>query len=315
MGTHFDPPRQEVGKREVGPRTHGRVLPSGRASGDLGRRHPTHSEEASRDMADTLRYPRLFANLEFHTLSRPQGASADFGESDIHVWRARLDVPRGRLGQLERTLAPGERERISKLRSESARRSATASRGLVRHILAGYAEKPAAGLRFTYGPAGKPEMSAGVGRESLYFNTAHSGDLLLVAVGRVPTLGIDVERIRPIVRSESVARRAFSEEERRRIEALPPENRNEAFITCWTRKEACVKAVGEGVWSAFGRFEVSIAPGEPAEVLSVDGDPAAAADWSLYHLEPAPGSVGALAVHGTGWRLWAGTLYPLEAET
>ncbi len=266
-------------------------------------------------MADNLHYPRLFATLESHTLSSPQGASADFGESDIHVWRARLDVPRERLGQLERTLAPGERERIAKLRSEAARRRATASRGLVRNILAGYAEKPAAGLRFTYGPAGKPEMSGGVGGKSLYFNTAHSGDLLLVVVGRVPTLGIDVELIRPIVRSEGVARRAFLEEERQRIETLPPENRNEAFITCWTRKEACVKALGEGVWSAFGRFEVSLAPGEPAQVLSVDGDPAAAADWSLYHLEPAPGSVGALAVHGTGWRLWAGTLHPLEAET
>ncbi len=266
-------------------------------------------------MADTLHYPRLFANLESHTLSSPQGASADFGESDIHVWRARLDVPRERLGQLERTLAPGERERIAKLRSEAARRRANASRGLVRNILAGYAEKPAAGLHFTYGPAGKPELSGGVGGTSPYFNTAHSGDLLLVVVGRVPTLGIDVERIRPIVRSEGVARRALSEEETTAERGASSGNRNEAFITCCTRQAACVKSVVEGVLSAFGRFEVSRAPGEQAQVLSVDGDPAAAADWSLYHLVPAPGFVGALAVHGTGWRLWAGTLDPLEAET
>jgi len=251
----------------------------------------------------------------FHTLSRPDSLDAGLGDRDLHVWRTNLDVSGDVLGKLERTLQPDERERIGRLRAEVDRRRATASRGLLRHILAGYVGKPAAELRFAYGPAGKPELSGAADGESLHFNTAHSGDLLLVALGRVPTLGIDVERIRPIVRWERVARRAYSEEETLQIEALPPEKRSEAFITCWTRKEACVKAVGEGVWSAFSRFEVSVTAGEPAVMRSIDGEPAAGAEWSLYHLEPAPGFVGALAVHGTGWSLWAGTLQSLEAET
>ena len=255
------------------------------------------------------------ASPSFHTLARPDRLSVDFGDRDLHVWKADLDVPRDQLRQLERTLAPDERERFGRLRAEADRRRATASRGLLRHILAGYVGRPPAELCFAYGPAGKPELSGSADGESLHFNTAHTGDLLLVALGRVPSLGIDVERIRPIVRWERVARRAYSEEERLQIEALPPEKRSEAFITCWTRKEACVKAVGEGVWSAFSRFEVSPTPGEPAVVQSIDGEPAAGADWSLYHLEPAPGFVGALAVHGTGWRLWSGTLQSLEAET
>jgi len=255
------------------------------------------------------------ASPSFHTLARPDRLSIGLGVTDIHVWRADLDVPRDLLGQHERILAPDERERISRLRADADRRRATASRGLLRHILAGYAGEQAAELSFTYGPAGKPELSRTVDGEPLHFNTAHSGDLLLVAVGRVSSLGIDVEQVRPIVRWERVARRAFSQEERLQVEALPPEERSEAFITCWTRKEACVKAVGEGVWSAFSRFEVSVAPGEPADVRSVDGERAAGADWSLYHLEPAPGFVGALAVQGTGWRLWAGTLQSQEAES
>lgn len=252
--------------------------------------------------------------VEFHALSRPHYASADLGESDIHVWRARLDIPRGGLRTLERTLTPDERERIMNLASEVDRRRATASRGLLRSILADYVERPAAELAFTYGPAGKPQMSAAAHGEPLHFNSTHSGEVLLVAVGRVPSLGIDVERIRSVARFDKVARRAFSEEERRRIDALHSKERNEAFITCWTRKEACVKAIGQGVWSAFGRFEVSLEPGASAAVLTVDGDSAAAAEWSLYHIEPAEGYVGALAVRGAGWRVSGGTLDSSETE-
>ncbi len=251
---------------------------------------------------------------QFHNLSRPRLASTDLGDRDIHVWKARLDLSPGPRGRLERTLSPDERERFGRLRSDPDRLRATASRGLLRHILAGYAGRPAAELRFAYGPAGKPEFAEAASSETLRFNTAHSGDLLLVAVGRAPSLGVDVERIRPVARWQRVARRAFSGEELQRIEALPWENRDEAFITCWTRKEACVKAVGEGVWSAFNRFEVSVEPGQPAWLMSLDGDTAAAANWSLYHLEPAPGFVGALAVRGTGWRLRTGTLQSLELE-
>lgn len=251
----------------------------------------------------------------FRTVARPASVKRGLSVSEIHVWKASLDVPDAQLEALAGTLAPDERERIGRLRAEADRRRATASRGLLRHILAGYVGMAAAELRFAYGPAGKPELSGAADGESLHFNTAHSGDLLLVGLGREPSLGIDVERIRPVVRWERVARRAFSEEEVRRIEALPRDSRDEAFITCWTRKEACVKAIGEGVWSGFDRFEVSIGPGEPADVRSVDGESAAGTEWSLFHLEPAPRFVGAVAVPGRGWRLWTGTLQSLEKET
>ncbi len=247
--------------------------------------------------------------------SRLARVSPGLGESDIHVWSAGLDVTSASLGQFEETLAPDERERIGRLHAEVDRRRAIASRGVLRQILAGYAEGSAPELRFAYSRAGKPELSDAADGEPVHFNTAHSGDLLLVAVGRVPSIGIDVERIRPIVRWERVARRAFSVREKREIEALPPEDREEAFITCWTRKEACVKAIGEGVWSAFDRFEVSVTPARPAELLSADGDPAAAAGWSLYHLEPEAGFVGALAVRDDGRRLWDGRIQRLEAQT
>jgi 4'-phosphopantetheinyl transferase len=260
-------------------------------------------------MSDAPGYQRFSAG------SRLARVGPGLSESEIHVWRAGLDVTSDRLVQFEETLAPDERERIGRLRAAIDRRRATVSRGALRHILAGYVGVPAAEIRFTYSPAGKPELSGTASGNVLHFNTAHSGDLLLVALGRVPSLGIDVESIRPIVRWERVARRTFSVDERREIEALPAEDREEAFITCWTRKEACVKAIGEGIWSAFARFEVSVTPARPAELLSVDGEPSAAAGWSLYHLEPEAGFVGALAVQDDGRRSWDGTIQRLEART
>jgi len=246
-------------------------------------------------------------------LWRQTGVYPDLIDSGIHVWKARLDVGPATHRRLEPVLSPDERERVDGLRTAVGRRRAAASRGLLRYLLAGYAGVPAAELRFAYGPGGKPDLQPAAGRPALHFNTAHSGDLLLVAVGRSPFLGVDVERVRPIVRWERVARRAFSATERRQIESVAPDRRAEAFITCWTRKEACVKAVGDGVWSAFGRFEVTATPGEAAEIRSVDGRASAAAGWSLHHLEPSPGFVAAVAVRATGVRMWTGTLPVPEA--
>ena len=257
----------------------------------------------------------MTAPASFGTDTQPASVSRGVGDSEIHVWKSTLDVCDAQLEAFAGTLGSDEQERIGRLRAESDRIRATASRGLLRHILADYTGRQAAELRFTYGQAGKPELPGTADSARLYFNTAHSGDLLLVAVGRAPFLGVDVERIRPVARWDRVARRAFSAAELQRIEALPEQSREEAFITCWTRKEACVKAIGEGVWSAFSRFEVSVEPGEPAEIRSVDGEAAAGAGWSLYHLEPAPGFVGALVVQGTGWHLRTGTLQSLELET
>ena len=172
---------------------------------------PARAPSRPRDCPDPPNRAILGAMSEAHrVLSWPASVSPGFNESDIHVWRVRLDVPDTRVARLERTLSPDEKERIGRLRAEPDRLRATASRGLLRHVLAGYAGAPPAELRFTYGPGGKPELQAVAGAPALHFNTAHSGDWLLVAVGRVGTLGVDIERIRPIVRWERVvATRVF----------------------------------------------------------------------------------------------------------
>jgi 4'-phosphopantetheinyl transferase len=114
---------------------------------------------------------------------------------------------------------------------------------------------------------------------------------------------VDVERIRPDVASEKIAKRFFSPREAAMLCRLPGEIQQEAFFACWTRKEAYLKAIGEGITLRLDQFEVSVTPGEPATFLSINGDPKEASFWSLKELNPEPGYVGALAVKGHGWDL------------
>ena len=80
--------------------------------------------------------------------------------------------------------------------------------------------------------------------------------------------------------------------------SLPAEARKRAFFNGWVRKEAFVKALGEGLGHPFTGFAVSLTPGEPARMLSIGGNRAAAAAWMLCELSNDPAYVSALAVEG-----------------
>jgi 4'-phosphopantetheinyl transferase len=125
----------------------------------------------------------------------------------------------------------------------------------------------------------------------------------LVAVALDREIGVDIERVRPDQMEESVARRYFSPREVAALQALDADARQEAFFACWTRKEAYLKARGDGLSFPLDQFDVSLAPEAPAALLSVRGDPEEASRWSLQDLRPGPGYVAALAVAGNLERL------------
>ena len=75
--------------------------------------------------------------------------------------------------------------------------------------------------------------------------------------------------------------------------------KRQAFFQCWTRKEAYVKAIGEGLAVPLDRFQVTLLPGVPAKFVKLASDKEIAADWTLDHLELAPGYLGALAYRDT----------------
>jgi 4'-phosphopantetheinyl transferase len=122
-------------------------------------------------------------------------------------------------------------------------------------------------------------------------------------VTRAREVGVDVEWLRPVPDAEQIAARYFAPGENDLLRALPPGTRLQAFFNCWTRKEAYVKALGNGLAQALDAFEVSLVPGEPAGLIRVHGETHEAARWSIQALQPATGCVGAVAAEGSAWSL------------
>jgi 4'-phosphopantetheinyl transferase len=132
--------------------------------------------------------------------------------------------------------------------------------------------------------------------------------LYAVTCGR--EVGVDLESLDTGVDYEQIAVRFFSRRENATLYALPAERRREAFLACWTRKEAYVKARGEGLGIPLQQFDVSLAPGEPAALLDCRWAPGDASRWTLHVVDPGPGFLAAVAVEGQNCRLrrwqWCG---------
>jgi 4'-phosphopantetheinyl transferase len=225
------------------------------------------------------------------------------GDNEVHVWRASLELPSSQVEKLQRNLSEEELERAERFHFQRHRDHFIVARGLLRTILGRYLKVEPGRLLFQYGPKGKPELAGDTSRRALCFNLSHSHGLALYGVTRDREIGVDVERIRPDVAGEKIAERFFSPQEAATLRELPAHVRQEAFYTCWTRKEAYLKAIGEGITLRLDQFEVSVTPGEPAVLLSINGDSKEASSWCLKGLDPGPGFVGALAVKGHGWDL------------
>jgi 4'-phosphopantetheinyl transferase len=236
----------------------------------------------------------------------PPPSRVHLEEGEVHVWRASLDLPQQELERLREALSPEERERAARFRVPQVQARFTAGRAILRDILGRYLGRQPSALSFGYRKQGKPFLLPSPGQEDLRFNLSHSHALALYGITRAREIGVDLEQVRQDREHEKLAKRFFSPEEAAALQALPPEHRVAAFFHCWTRKEAYLKARGEGLAIPLASFEVSLAPGEPAALLSVADDPAETGRWSLEALDPGPGFAAALAVEGepAELRMW-----------
>lgn len=223
--------------------------------------------------------------------------------NEVHIWRASLDQPAWRIQELAQTLSADEYKRAERFYFEQHRQRFIAGRGILRTILSCYLGIEPSKLQFCYGNRGKPALAAIDTDRTLHFNLSHSEGLAMYAITRDREIGIDLEYIRSVPDAEQIAARFFSCRENAVFRALPPGQKQAAFFNCWTRKEAYIKAIGDGLAFSLDQFDVSLSPGEPARLLGIKGSSTAAAQWSLQELTPAPGYVAALAVEGHGWRL------------
>ncbi len=153
----------------------------------------------------------------------------------------------------------------------------------LRAILASYVGRLPHTLTFELSAHGKPSLSyASCGDTTgLTFNLSHSGELALVGVTCRRRLGVDIERIRPELAEGAIAERFFSPAEVRDLNELAGAERVCGFFRCWTRKEAFVKARGEGLSLPLDSFGVALRADQPPAICWTTGDPDEAGRWSV----------------------------------
>jgi 4'-phosphopantetheinyl transferase len=247
------------------------------------------------------RLPVMCTEQDAEAIWQLPDADLSLPHQEIHVWRAHLDLQES-LTELFATLAPDERERAARFHFQRDRNHFIAARGMLRALLGRYLKRNAAGLSFGYSAYGKPFL-ADAQAGDLCFNVSHSHGLALFAFARGRELGVDLEFMRAEVIGEQIAERFFSATEVATLRALPASEQVAAFFNCWTRKEAYIKARGEGLSLGLDQFDVSLVPGKPAALL---GNRIAAGEmfrWSMVELAPGADFKAALVAEGRDWLL------------
>lgn len=216
----------------------------------------------------------------------------ELAANEVHIWTMPTQAAEAALNELERILCEDERERASRFHFRHLRDSFVITHGVLRSVLAGYLDLPAQEISFALGARGKPAVSH---ISQLQFNLTHSDTMAAIAVLTDCEVGLDLERLRPIEDMEEIARRYFCAEEAAEILELPAVERDRAFFRCWTRKEAYIKAIGDGLSCPLDSFQVAIEADAQPRLVHIAGDRAAAAAWTLHDLPLAPEYIAAVA--------------------
>lgn len=225
--------------------------------------------------------------------SSDQHPSSLIRPAEIHVWRASLDEDH--FGHCEGVLSADELNRAARFRFERDRHRFTAARLFLRSTLASYLQISPREVRFGYSEFGKPFLDEACNQDKLTFNLSHSHELAVLAVARRREIGIDVEHRRPGFSNDTLAEHFFSDDEVREIRSLPAQLQERAFFACWTRKEAYIKARGQGLSIPLDQFVVSTRPKQHAVLLSTAHDQSARLHWSVCELDVEAGYESALA--------------------
>lgn len=206
----------------------------------------------------------------------------ELAADEVHVWSAWLRRAESDDEAGLAMLAEEERAQAARFHFAGDRKNFVARRSLLRAILGRYLRVEPPRIALTHEERGKPQLSGPDGAGRLHFNFSHSRNLALCAVGRFAPLGVDVEQLRPMPEMDEIGAAFCSAPEKALLNSALPEKKLEVFFNLWTRKEAYLKATGEGIAGSLAQLDCSVAP----------------PGWALLSLSPAPGFAGALAFAG-----------------
>ena len=227
------------------------------------------------------------------TMSDSKGASEwrappppRLGARSVHVWRALNGA--SDIDAIVSELSSEEQARALRFARESDRRAYVVAHGVLRRVLSGYTAIAPGDLEFDVGAHGKPSLRSDALNGRLSFNLSHSGEMALVAVSSCESVGVDVERQDSRADLLRLAREFFSprEQEALQVHVRAGEDVAETFFRAWTRKEAYLKATGQGVVSGLSHFDMPLQSGEQ---LTDRFDSAAARRWHIVDLSPGAG--------------------------
>lgn len=198
----------------------------------------------------------------------------------IALWLVPLDVGSPDPGDPDQTalLSEAEKAKANRFHFERDARRYRASHTALRTLLAQATGAAPQALTFVEGPHGKPHL-AGAGQP--HFNMSHSADWALIGICRDAPIGVDIEVPRDMSDLEALAERNFTHAEFTALRAADPAQRLQAFLRCWTRKEACLKALGSGLSIEPAVFEAGI---EAAPRLTAIHVGAQACDMAVHTL-------------------------------
>lgn len=217
---------------------------------------------------------------------------------EVQLWLIPLDVGSSYVERLLPSLSGDEIERASRMRIQRPRDHFIVARGAIRTILGQILSIPPHELAFNYGPHGKPDL-ANPGLHGIQFNLSHSSDLAVLAINLEFQIGVDIETSRPGRPFMKLAERFFSAREVADLHALPDESVMDGFYSCWTRKEAYLKAIGTGLTTPLNAFDVTLKPGERPALVGQRLEPADTERWIIREIAVPEGYRAAVA---TQWK-------------
>jgi 4'-phosphopantetheinyl transferase len=219
-------------------------------------------------------------------------SSFELSDSKIDLWSFSTKASRHVVARFERVLAPEERDRAFRFRFHHLYVSFVVGRGILRYLLGHYLHCDPAKVCLVYGLNGKPALAS---PSSIRFNATHSGGLGAIAVSLYREIGVDVEQIRQLPDMQQIAEHFFGPEEASEIMSLPRTERECSFFSCWSRKEAYIKATGDGLSAPLPSFRVTVRPDVAARFVHVQQNVDEARAWTLHDLKLAFGYAAALA--------------------
>jgi 4'-phosphopantetheinyl transferase len=207
------------------------------------------------------------------------------------VWIAQVSKAQDSLIFLEPYLDSRDRERAARFHFPEDRTRFVLGRGLLRKCLGHYLHQTPEAIELAYTDRDRPVLP---NDETVQFSISHAHDLVAVALTAHARIGIDLEWVRPDLDLPELAKRIFSEEDIQTFQALPGSEAPAAFFRAWTRKEAYLKARGEGIAERLREISVSFGPKVTGGVKDARLESATQA-WRLLALPVPADYMGSLA--------------------